>query len=117
MAKEVKKPWGSELVWALTPHYAGKLLVIEAGQRLSLQKHVRKDESIYVLRGALLLQLADEAGVLRERTLAPGEFARIPCGRVHRFAAGDARVEVMEVSTPELDDVVRLADDYGRAPK
>jgi mannose-6-phosphate isomerase-like protein (cupin superfamily) len=91
----------------------GKLLVIEAGKRLSLQKHLEKDESIYVVRGKLRLVLEDDAGKLREIDLGAGEHRRIPTGRVHRFVALE-RVEVMEVSTPELDDVVRLEDDFGR---
>ena len=112
-ARRVEKPWGHELIWAHTDRYVGKLLVIEAGHRLSLQKHLKKDESIFVVRGKLRLVLGDEAGQLQEIDLGPGEHRRIPTGRVHRFIALE-RVELMEVSTPELDDVVRLEDDYGR---
>ena len=112
-ARRVEKPWGHELVWAHTDRYVGKLLVIEAGHRLSLQKHLKKDESIFVVRGKLRLVLEDEAGKLQEIELGPGEHRRIPTGRIHRFVALE-RVEVMEVSTPELDDVVRIEDDYGR---
>jgi mannose-6-phosphate isomerase-like protein (cupin superfamily) len=112
-ARRVEKPWGHELIWAHTDRYVGKLLVIEAGHRLSLQKHLKKDESIFVVRGKLRLVLGDEAGELHEIDLGPGEHHRIPTGRIHRFIALE-RVELMEVSTPELDDVVRLEDDYGR---
>jgi mannose-6-phosphate isomerase-like protein (cupin superfamily) len=112
-ARRVEKPWGHELIWAHTDRYVGKLLVIETGKRLSLQKHLKKDESIFVVRGRLRLVLEDDAGSLREIDLGPGEHRRIPVGRVHRFIALE-RVEVMEVSTPELDDVVRLEDDFGR---
>ena len=112
-ARRVEKPWGHELIWARTDRYVGKLLVIEAGRRLSLQKHVKKDESIYVVRGRLRLVLEDDAGALQEIDLGPGEHRRIATGRIHRFIALE-RVEVMEVSTPELDDVVRLEDDFGR---
>jgi mannose-6-phosphate isomerase-like protein (cupin superfamily) len=112
-ARRIEKPWGHELIWAHTERYVGKLLVIEAGKRLSLQKHLEKDESIYVVRGKLRLVLEDDAGKLREIDLGAGEHRRIPTGRVHRFVALE-RVEVMEVSTPELDDVVRLEDDFGR---
>ncbi len=112
-ARRVDKPWGHELIWAHTDRYVGKLLVIEAGKRLSLQKHLKKDESIFVVSGRLRLVLADETGLLQHHDLGPGEHRRIPTGRVHRFEALE-RVEVMEVSTPELDDVVRLEDDYGR---
>jgi mannose-6-phosphate isomerase-like protein (cupin superfamily) len=112
-ARRVEKPWGFELVWAHTDRYAGKLLVIRAGKRLSLQYHERKDESIYVLRGRMALHLADEGGELRVHELGPGDHCRIPAGRTHRFEALED-VELVEVSTPELDDVVRVADDFGR---
>jgi len=112
-AKRVEKPWGHELIWAHTERYVGKLIVIEAGKRLSLQYHERKDESIFVVRGRLRLELEDESGRLVVQELGPGEHRRIPTGRKHRFS-GIERVELMEVSSPELDDVVRLSDDYGR---
>ena len=113
-ARRVEKPWGHELIWAHTERYVGKLIVIEPGKRLSLQKHLRKDESIYVIRGPLRLHLEDDAGVVQVLELGPGEHRRIAPGRIHRFEATDARVELLEVSTPELDDVVRLEDDFGR---
>lgn len=109
----VPKPWGHELIWAHTDRYVGKILVIETGRRLSLQYHERKDESIYVIAGRLRLHLGDETGSIRVEELGPGEFRRIPAGRVHRYEAIE-RVELCEVSTTELDDVVRLEDDYGR---
>lgn len=109
----VPKPWGEERHWALTERYAGKLLVIEAGCRLSLQYHERKEESILVLEGALRLHLADEHGTLTVRELGPGEAAHVPVGRMHRFEA-ITRVVLIEVSTPELDDVIRVEDDFGR---
>jgi mannose-6-phosphate isomerase len=112
-AKRVPKPWGFELIWAHTERYVGKLLVIEAGKRLSLQLHRQKDESIFVVSGRLRLELEDEGGTLRVHELGPHEHRRIPTGRRHRFEALE-RVELLEVSTPELDDVVRLEDDYGR---
>jgi mannose-6-phosphate isomerase-like protein (cupin superfamily) len=111
--RRVDKPWGHEVIWAHTERYVGKLLVIEAGKRLSLQKHLKKDESIFVVRGKLRLVLEDAAGKLEEIDLGPGEHRRVPTGRIHRFIALE-RVEVMEVSTPELDDVVRIEDDFGR---
>ena len=114
MGRRVDKPWGHEEVWAETDRYVGKLLSIRAGQRLSLQLHRRKDESIYVVRGVLRLTLENEHGELELSDLAPGESRRIPVGRRHRFEAIED-CELMEVSTPELDDVVRLEDDYGRA--
>lgn len=114
--QRIEKPWGYEIIWAHTDQYVGKLLVIEAGKRLSLQKHLRKEESIYVVRGRLQLELADEQGRLCRSAQAEGEHLHIPPGRAHRFGAGAERVELIEVSTPELDDVVRIEDDYGRAP-
>jgi mannose-6-phosphate isomerase-like protein (cupin superfamily) len=112
--RRVVKPWGHEIVWAETDRYAGKLLVIEAGAQLSLQVHRRKDESILVLSGRLGLLLEDEHDELRVHELGPGEAAHIPPGRQHRFMAR-TRTELIEVSTPELDDVIRLLDDYGRS--
>lgn len=112
-AKRVEKPWGHELIWAHTERYVGKVLVIEAGKRLSLQYHERKDESILVVRGRLRLELEDDEGVLAAHELGPGDHRRIPTGRKHRFS-GIERVELIEVSTPELDDVVRISDDFGR---
>jgi mannose-6-phosphate isomerase len=112
-AGRVEKPWGHELIWAHTDRYVGKILVIEAGRRLSLQKHEVKDESILVSSGRLRLYLEDEAGAVREEILGPGEHRHVPTGRIHRYEAIE-RCELIEVSTPELDDVVRLQDDFGR---
>jgi mannose-6-phosphate isomerase len=112
-ARRVSKPWGHELIWAHTDRYVGKILVIETGRRLSLQRHEVKDESIYVLSGRLRLTLEDEAGTIRTEELGPGEHRRVLTGRIHRYEAAE-RCEILEVSTPELDDVVRLEDDFGR---
>lgn len=112
-ARHVPKPWGHELIWAHTDRYVGKVLVIEAGRRLSLQKHEVKDEAIYVLSGRLLLLLEDDEGVLRSEEIGPGAHRRVQTGRIHRYEAIE-RCELMEVSTPELDDVIRLEDDFGR---
>ncbi len=113
-SRRVEKPWGHEEIWAHTDRYAAKILVIEPGQRLSLQLHEHKDESILVTSGRLHLHLEGEDGKLVVHQLDPGEHRRIPVGRRHRFEAISQRVELIEVSTPELDDVVRLEDDYGR---
>ncbi len=115
MSRRVEKPWGHEEIWAETPRYLGKILAIRAGERLSLQFHRQKDEAIYLLRGALRLTLENDAGELELRELRPGDSARIEPGRRHRFEAL-VDCELCEVSTPELEDVVRLQDDYGRAP-
>lgn len=111
--RRVDKPWGHEEIWALTNRYCGKILVIETGKRLSLQLHEQKDEWIHVLSGRLRLLLEDEHGVDRILELGPGEGAHVPVRRRHRYEALE-RAQVIEVSTPELDDVVRLQDDFGR---
>ena len=111
--RRVDKPWGHELIWTLTDRYCGKVIVIETGRRLSLQYHERKDESIYVLSGRLRLHLEDDDGTMTVRELGPGDSARVPVRRRHRFEAAE-RVELIEVSTPELDDVIRVEDDFGR---
>ena len=112
-ARRVEKPWGHELIWAHTDRYVGKILVIEAGKRLSLQRHLVKDESIFVAAGRLRLYLEDETGEIRVEELTAGDHRHVPTGRIHRYEAIE-RTELMEVSTPELDDVVRLEDDFGR---
>jgi mannose-6-phosphate isomerase len=111
--RRVDKPWGYELIWAHTDRYVGKVLVIEAGSRLSLQRHEVKDESVLVRSGLLRLHLEDDDGVMRQYDLGPGDHRRVPVGRIHRFEAIE-RCELIEVSTPELDDVIRLEDDFGR---
>ena len=106
----IAKPWGHELLFAFAPKkFAGKILVINKGRRLSLQYHRRKFESLYVLKGKLTLLLGKKTV-----TLGPGAAFAIPPGTVHRFEARRGRVTLIEVSTTELDDVVRLQDDYGR---
>lgn len=113
--RKVEKPWGYELVWALSEAYAGKILAVSAGQSLSLQFHREKDESWYVLEGRVELELA-AAGEKTTSTevVTSGAAFRIKPGTVHRIRAlEDTRI--IEVSTPQLDDVVRLEDAYGRA--
>ena len=111
--RRVDKPWGHELIWALTDRFCGKVIVIETGRRLSLQYHEAKDEAIYVTSGRLLLHLENDDGEMTARELGPGEAAHVAVGRRHRFEAIE-RVELVEVSTPELADVVRVEDDFGR---
>jgi mannose-6-phosphate isomerase len=111
--RRVDKPWGGELIWAVTDRYAAKILTIEAGKRLSLQRHERKDESVLVLSGVLRLHLGRDERSLAVHELRAGDAAHVPVGWVHRYEALE-RVELAEVSTPELDDVVRLEDDFGR---
>lgn len=111
--RRVEKPWGHEEIWAETTRYVGKTLVVRAGHRLSLQHHVVKDETIRIASGTLGLTMEDAQGALLELTLGPGQAVRIPPGRRHRMLA-ITDVEIIEVSTPELDDIVRHEDDYGR---
>jgi quercetin dioxygenase-like cupin family protein len=114
VGETIAKPWGSELIWAHTERYVGKVLRIHAGERLSLQRHDYKDESILVQSGTLRLHLGETQADVTTRELGPGEYVRVPTGWVHRFEAGADDVTLVEVSTCELDDVVRLSDDYGR---
>jgi len=108
----VDKPWGHEVVWAQTDRYVGKILHIEPGQVLSLQYHNKKDESIYVLAGEIILRF-QQGDTLIERSLARGETFHIAPKLVHQFEAVVA-TDLLEASTPEIDDVVRLRDRYGR---
>jgi mannose-6-phosphate isomerase-like protein (cupin superfamily) len=110
--RRVEKPWGHELVWAETPRYVGKLLHITAGHRLSRQYHRRKDETFLVQAGEMDLEIGDGADRRTIRMRPPDAF-HCPPGTVHRMIAV-TDVDVVEVSTPELDDVVRLEDAYGR---
>jgi mannose-6-phosphate isomerase-like protein (cupin superfamily) len=112
--RRVDKPWGYELIWALTDDYCGKLLHVKAGHSLSLQFHREKDESWFVQEGRARIELG-EAGqaVLAEEVVGPGVAFHYPPGTVHRVTALED-LTILEVSTPFLDDVVRLADAYGR---
>jgi mannose-6-phosphate isomerase len=112
--ERVEKPWGYELIWAKTDRYAGKILFVKAGEALSLQFHKRKDESWYVLEGRAELELgrAGEAVPTKE-VVGPGAAFHFEPGTVHRVRAL-ADTSILEVSTPELDDVIRLEDSYGR---
>jgi mannose-6-phosphate isomerase len=112
--QRVEKPWGYELIWALAEAYCGKILFIQAGQALSLQYHEVKDESWYVQEGRAELELATVDGADRSvRVIAPGDCFRFRPHTVHRVRALEDTL-ILEVSTPQLDDVVRLQDDYGR---
>ena len=113
--EKVDKPWGYELIWAVTDRYAGKLLFVKAGESLSLQFHKVKDEAWYVLEGRAELELgAPGERMLASEVVGPGAAFRFPPGTVHRVRALEDTT-IFEVSTPELDDVVRLEDRYGRA--
>jgi quercetin dioxygenase-like cupin family protein len=110
----VDKPWGHELWWAETDHYAGKILVVNAGQALSLQYHREKDETSYLLSGKLRLIQGPNAETLGELEIEPGQAWRNEPGTVHSIEALEDSM-VLEVSTPHLDDIVRVHDRYGRA--
>jgi mannose-6-phosphate isomerase-like protein (cupin superfamily) len=112
--RKIDKPWGHELLWARTTSYAAKVLHIAAGHKLSLQYHERKEETLLLYAGRMLLVLEDEHGALREIYVGAGEAYHIPAGRRHRMIALED-CEVFEVSTNDLDDVVRIEDAYGRA--
>ncbi|HVT46484.1 MAG TPA: cupin domain-containing protein [Vicinamibacterales bacterium] len=109
----VDKPWGYELHWAKTDRYVGKLIHVDKGHALSLQYHNVKDETVYLASGDLLFEIEVD-GKLVERRLAPGESVHVSPKTVHRMTAIED-CDIYEVSTPELDDVVRLEDRYGRA--
>ena len=111
----VNKPWGYELHWARTDRYVGKIIHIDKGHALSLQYHNLKDETIYLLSGKLLFEI-EVAGKLTAREMSPGEAVHVTPKTVHRMTAVED-ADVFEVSTPELLDVVRLEDRYGRADK
>jgi len=112
--RKVEKPWGYELIWALTDVYCGKLLFVRAGHSLSLQFHRQKDESWFVQSGRAKLELGEVgASMLHEEVIAPGAAFHYAPGTVHRVTAIEDTT-ILEVSTPHLDDVVRLDDAYGR---
>jgi len=112
--RKVEKPWGSELIWAETEDYVGKVLFVRAGESLSLQFHRQKDESWLVQQGRAKLELGSAGDpVLSEAVIASGACFRFRPGTVHRVTAIEDTT-ILEVSTPHLDDVVRLEDRYGR---
>ena len=113
MSNIVNKPWGHENRWAITEKYLGKILHIKAGHRLSRQYHEKKDESIYILEGTLILEIGLDDKI-EKIVLGPGSSWRIEPGTIHRFAAPSGGCVLIEVSTPEIEDVIRLEDDYSR---
>ena len=113
MSNIVEKPWGYENRWAVTDKYLGKILHINAGHKLSRQYHEIKDESIYVLEGTLVLELG-QGEEIQKMILEQGASWRIEPNTVHRFAAPSGGCVLIEVSTPEIEDVVRLEDEYNR---
>jgi mannose-6-phosphate isomerase-like protein (cupin superfamily) len=114
--KRVEKPWGHELWWARTDRYVGKLLHVKRGESLSLQYHEVKDETILLHSGRLLFEMRGphEEGELRRLEMQPGDVVHVTPGTLHRMTAL-SDCDIIEVSTPEVEDVVRLEDRYGRA--
>ena len=112
--KRIDKPWGHELVFASTERYCGKVIFVTAGEQLSLQFHRAKDETIYVQSGKVEFEIGDPGGPLDVEVVNPGRAFHLRAGTVHRVRALEDTV-LLEVSTPETEDVVRLEDRYGRA--
>ncbi len=111
--KTENKPWGHEVIWAETDKYVGKILFIKQGHRLSRQYHEKKEETIIVSSGQLLLEVG-ASQYKREISLGEGQSFHIKPNTIHRFCAPHGDVELYEVSTPELHDVIRVEDDYNR---
>jgi mannose-6-phosphate isomerase-like protein (cupin superfamily) len=115
LPREISKPWGNELWFAHTDRYAGKILRVRAGCRLSVQFHEEKDETSYVLSGRVIVSQGDSPETMTAKELGPGDSWRNSPLVVHTLEAVED-AEIIEVSTPQLDDVVRLEDRYGRVP-
>jgi mannose-6-phosphate isomerase len=110
----VEKPWGYEVRWAVTDRYLGKILHVRKGEALSLQYHERKDEWLLVVRGCVDTEIGGENGELKPHRMREGDSVHLTPGTRHRLTAVED-TDIYEVSTPEIDDVVRLEDRYGRA--
>lgn len=114
LPRKTEKPWGNELLYALTPQYAGKVISVNKGFRLSLQYHKEKDESMYLLQGKVKFSVQAPDGKMSETIGQPGYCLHLPPLTKHRVEAIEDSI-ILEVSTPQLSDVVRLQDDFGRA--
>ena len=112
--KKINKPWGHEIIWSHCNKFVGKILCINKGERLSRQYHIKKEETILVLTGTLLLEVG-MGETLQQIDLKKGQSFHVTPNTIHRFCAVYGDVELAEVSTPELEDVVRLEDDYSRS--
>ena len=113
LPQKTEKPWGFELLFARTPKYVGKVIFVRKGHRLSLQYHEKKDESMYIYDGRALVEIEGSDGRMVSTEVQPGQCIRIPPLTKHRLEAIEDTT-FFEVSTPELEDVTRLEDDYGR---
>ena len=116
LPRRTEKPWGYELLYAHTAEYVGKVIFVKKGHRLSLQYHQRKDETIYILSGRARIDSGEDETSLTSLIFEPGGVIRLTPLTRHRVEALEDTT-LLEVSTPELEDVVRLQDDYGRAEK
>ena len=114
LPRKTEKPWGNELLYALTLQYAGKVISVNKGFRLSLQYHKEKDESMYLLQGKVKFSVQAPDGKMSETIGQPGYCLHLPPLTTHRVEAIEDSI-ILEVSTPQLSDVVRLQDDFGRA--
>lgn len=114
--RRIEKPWGYELIWAETENYVGKILHVNEGEALSLQYHEVKDETLFLLSGEMRLWVGSSVTELQELAFTVGDTFHLVPGTIHSMEA-ISESEVLEVSTPHLDDVVRLRDRYGRAPE
>jgi mannose-6-phosphate isomerase-like protein (cupin superfamily) len=114
LPRKTEKPWGYELLYALTPQYAGKIIFVKKGSRLSLQYHEQKDESMYLLSGKALFSVQPQNGKMTENIAEAGYCLHLAPSTIHRVQALEDAT-ILEVSTPQLSDVVRLQDDYGRS--
>lgn len=112
--EKITKPWGYEIIWSRCDKFVGKILCINKGHKLSRQYHVKKEETIFVLTGTLLLEIG-MGETLQQVNLKKGQSFHVTPNTIHRFCASYGDVELAEVSTTELDDVVRLEDDYDRS--
>lgn len=113
--RTIEKPWGFEVIWADTELYVGKFLQVRAGEALSIQYHEEKDETLHLIDGEVRLRMGPDLDRMTDVELRPGQSVRIRPGTIHQMeAVTDCRL--LEASTPQLDDVVRLVDRYGRAP-
>ncbi|HEY91293.1 MAG TPA: cupin [Dehalococcoidia bacterium] len=113
LPRKTEKPWGYELLWAHTAKYVGKILFVKKGHRLSMQYHEQKDESMYMYSGKASLETVDKHNTPVSTVFEPGQTVWLPPLTRHRIEAIEDTL-LLEVSTPELEDVVRLSDDYGR---
>jgi len=113
LPQRTEKPWGHELLWARCHQYAAKILHIEIDHRLSLQYHQTKEETLLLVSGRMVLELEGPDGGMEHHEAVPGDVFHIPPGRKHRMTALES-CDILEVSSPELDDVIRLQDDFGR---